>query len=74
MQAAKRLDDLKSDAATIAQAMLSACSTEFNQNVKVYSRGLDLEGEQKVARMLREGSLGIAIRLVLSNRKAVQSH
>jgi hypothetical protein len=69
MQAAKRLDDRKSDPGTIAEAMISACSTEFGQNVKVYSRALDLDGEHKVARSLREGSYGSAIKMVLENRK-----
>src|SRR5208283_4752148 len=49
MQAAKRLDDHKSDAVTIAQAVLSACSVEFRQVVEVYSRGLGFQGEETVA-------------------------
>jgi hypothetical protein len=49
MRAAKRLDDRKSDPGTIAEAMISACSTEFDQKVRVYSRALDLDGEHKVA-------------------------
>jgi hypothetical protein len=70
-RAAKRLDDHKSDAATIARGMLSACAAEFDEDVKVHSRYLeDLEGQQKVARALREASLDGAIQLVLSHRKA----
>ena len=71
IRAAARLDDNKSDPATIAQAMLSACSTEFNQQINVYSRhGLNRE---IVAREARRGQLGTAIQIVLTNRKAVQS-
>src|SRR6187200_2876850 len=51
MRAAKNLDDRKSDPGTIAEAMLSACATEFDRNVKVHSRYLEegLGGEEKVA-------------------------
>jgi hypothetical protein len=56
-RAAKRLDDHKSDPATIARGMLSACGAEFDQDVKAHSHSLDLDGEQKVARRLRETSL-----------------
>jgi hypothetical protein len=75
MRAAKSLDDHKSDPGTIAEAMISACSTEFRQNVKVHSRYLEegLDGEQKVARSLRETSFGAAIKMVLENRKAAQA-
>jgi hypothetical protein len=69
-RAARRLDDFKSDAATIAQGMLSACAAEFDEDVRVYSRNLDLQGRQKVAAMLREGSLDRAVQMVLVNRKA----
>jgi hypothetical protein len=71
-RAAKRLDDHKSDPATIAKGMMSACSTEFDEDVKVHSRYLDngLEGQQTVARALREASLDGAIQLVLAHRKA----
>src|SRR5256885_1615507 len=72
-RAAKRLDDHKSDPATIARGMLSACGAEFDDDVKVHSRYLeDLEGRQKVARALRETSLDIAIQIVLQNRQAAQ--
>jgi hypothetical protein len=75
MQAAKRLDDRKSDPGTIAEAMLSACAMEARQNVKVHSRYLEagLAGEEKVARSLREASFGSAIEMVLENRKAAQA-
>src|SRR5262249_13651148 len=33
-RAARQLDDLRSDPATIARAMLSQCSAEFDQDVK----------------------------------------
>jgi hypothetical protein len=71
-RAAKRLDDHKSDPATIARGMMSACSTEFDDDVKVHSRYLEngLEGQQQVARALREASLDGAIQLVLVHRKA----
>jgi hypothetical protein len=72
-RAAKRLDDRKSDPATVARGTLAACGTEFNQDVKAHSRHLDLDGEQQVARRLREVSLDTAIQLVLTNRKAAQS-
>ncbi len=67
VRAAKRLDDHKSDPATIAQAMLSACAVEWNQQINVYSRGgLDRE---IVARTAGENRLGEAIQIVLQNRK-----
>jgi hypothetical protein len=47
-RAAKRLDDHRSDPMTIAHGMMSACGAEFDQEVKVYSRHLDLQGEQRV--------------------------
>jgi hypothetical protein len=70
-RAAKSLDDRKSDPRTIAEAMISACAEEFDANVKVHSRNLadGIDGEQKVARSLREGSYGSAIQLVLQSRK-----
>lgn len=71
MRAAKSLDDRKSDPRTIAEAMISACATEFDTNVKVYSRYLEdgLQGQQKVAASLREASYGSAIQMVLQNRR-----
>ena len=72
--AAKRLDDHKSDPATIARGILSACAAEFDEDVQVHSRYLeDLEGQQKVARALREASLDGAIQFVLAHRKATRS-
>lgn len=71
-RAAKTLDDGKSDPATIGQAMLAACAVEFNHQVMVYwSAGMSLE---QLERSMREGALGRAIRIVLINRKAAQSH
>ena len=67
VRAAKRLDDHKSDPATIAQAMLSACAKEWDDEMKVYSRGPDRE---IVERKAKEGRLGTAIQIVLTNRKA----
>ncbi|HEV3270724.1 MAG TPA: hypothetical protein VGZ93_00915 [Candidatus Methylacidiphilales bacterium] len=71
-RAAKKLDDRKSDPGTIAHAMISSCGAEFDANVEVYSRYLDdgLEGREKVAKSLREGSYGSAIQIVLQNRNA----
>ncbi|SRR6266480_1739740 len=72
MRAAKRLDDHKSDPATIAAGMMSACGKEFDENVKVHSRylGEGPEGRQKVARALRVSSLDSAMQIVLRNRQA----
>jgi uncharacterized lipoprotein YmbA len=67
VQAAKKLDDHKSDPATIAQAMLSACAVEFNRQVIVYRMG-DMTLEQ-MDRILRKDTLGQAIEIVLKNRK-----
>jgi hypothetical protein len=73
-RAAKRLDDHKSDPATIARRMLSACTAEFDADVKVHSRYLeDVDGKQDVASRFRETSLDAAAQLVLRNRKAAQS-
>jgi hypothetical protein len=66
-RAAKTLDDRKSDPATIAQAMLSACAVEFNRQVVVYRVG-DVTLEQMDG-ILRKDSLGQAIEIVLKNRK-----
>jgi hypothetical protein len=41
MRAAKKLDDRKSDPHTIAEAMISACATEFDATVEVHSRYLE---------------------------------
>lgn len=69
-RAAKTLDDRKSDPATIAQAMLSACAVEFNRQVVVYRVG-DVTLEQ-MDRIMRKDTLGQAIEIVLQNRKAPQ--
>ena len=70
MRAAKKLDDRKSDPGTIAHAMISSCSAEFDANVEVYSRYLEdgLQGRENVSKSLREGSFGNAIQIVLQNR------
>jgi hypothetical protein len=69
-RAAKRLDDYKSDPATIARGMMSACMAEFDELVEVRSRHLDdLEGKQKVELVVREASFDGAIQLVITNRK-----
>jgi hypothetical protein len=75
MRAAKKLDDRKSDPGTIAHAMISSCGAEFDANVEIYSRYLEdgLEGREKVAKYLKEGSYGSAIQLVLQNRKGSRS-
>jgi hypothetical protein len=70
--AAKRLDDHRSDPASIARGMLSACATEFDADVRAHSQNLDLQGQQQVANQLRETSLDSAIQLVLKNRQATQ--
>jgi uncharacterized protein YcfL len=69
-RAAKSLDDHKSDPMTIAHGMLSACGVELDHEVKVYSRYLDIEGEQKVAAAARQSSMDAAIQMILENRKA----
>ena len=66
MQAAKRLDDRKSDPVTIAQAVSSACSVEFDRQVAVYRVG-DATLED-TARALRERTQGTAIAAVLQSR------
>jgi len=70
MRAAKKLDDRRSDPGTIAHAMISSCSAEFDANVDVYSRYLEegLRGREKVAQSLKESSYGSAIQIVLQNR------
>jgi hypothetical protein len=72
MRAVKRLDDHKSDATIIARSVMSACSKEFDENVKVYSRYQKngSEGQQQVARAARRSSLDGAIQIVLRNRQA----
>jgi uncharacterized protein YcfL len=67
VQAAKKLDDHKSDPATIAQAVLSACASEFNRQVVVYrTDGATLE---QMDAILRKDALGQAIEIVLKNRQ-----
>jgi hypothetical protein len=73
LRAAKHLDDHKSDAATIAQAVLAECATEFQQDVEIYSRGLGLDGEKTVAAALQSAALGAAIKIVLINRQPATS-
>jgi hypothetical protein len=69
----KRLDDRKSDPAAVARRLMSACSKEFDENVKVHSRYLQSssENQQKVASALRKSSTDGAVQIVLHNR---QSH
>jgi hypothetical protein len=54
-RAAKRLDDHRSDPATIAQGALSACGTEFDATVETFSRNYDnyLAVREKVSTQLR---------------------
>jgi hypothetical protein len=69
-RAAKRLDDYKSDPATLARGMMSACEAEFDDVVDVRSRHLDdLEGKQKTERVVRGASFDAAVQLVIANRK-----
>jgi hypothetical protein len=57
--------------ATIGQAMLSACAAEFNRQVMAYwVVGASLE---QTDRAMRKDTLGLAIQIVLKNRKA-KSH
>ncbi len=69
--AVKRLDDRKSEPADVARRMMSACSKEFDENVKVHSRYLEngSEGRKKVASALRKSSIDGAIHIVLRNRQ-----
>ena len=67
VQAAKKLDDHKSDPATIAQAMLSACAAEFDRQVIVYR--VDGATLEQTDRILRKDTLGQAIEIVLQSRK-----
>jgi hypothetical protein len=69
--AAKRLDDRKSEPAAVARRMMSACSKEFEENVKVHSRYLEngSEGQKKVASALRKSSIDGAIQIVLHSRQ-----
>jgi hypothetical protein len=73
VRSVKRLDDRKSDPAAVARRLMSACSKEFDENVKVHSRNLQggSEGQQKVASALRKSSTDGAVQIVLHNR---QSH
>jgi hypothetical protein len=71
ISAVKRLDDRKSDPATIARSMMSACGKQFDENVRVHSRYLTdgSAGQQKVAKALRVSSLDGAVQIVLRNRQ-----
>jgi hypothetical protein len=75
MGAAKRLDDHRSDPATIAQGALSACGKEFDATVEVFSRNYDnyLAVREKVSTQLRQTSMDFAIQRILINRKATQA-
>ena len=70
-RAAKRLDDHKSDASTIAVGMLAACGKELDAEVEAYSRYLPdyLSGREKVERMARQAGIESGIQMVLENRK-----
>lgn len=69
--AAVRLDDRKSDPATIALGAMSACGGQFETNVNVHSKYLEdyMAGRAKVASALRETSIEIVVGLVLENRR-----
>jgi hypothetical protein len=73
VKSVKRLDDRKSDPAAVARRLMSACSKEFDENVKVHTRYLERGsvGQQKVASTLRKSSSDGAMQIVLHNR---QSH
>ena len=73
MHAAKRLDDHKSDAATIAQAVLAACTIEFQKSTEVFSRGLAVQGKQRLVATAKNVVAGIAIQTVLENRQTGSS-
>jgi hypothetical protein len=68
----KRLDDRKSDPATVARRLMSACGKEFNENLKVHTRYLQSssENQQKVASALRKSSTDGAVQIVLHNRQS----
>jgi hypothetical protein len=67
-RAAKTLDDGMSDPATIGQAMLTACTAEFNHQVMAYwVAGTSLD---QIDTAMRKDRLGLAIQIVLKNRKA----
>jgi hypothetical protein len=73
--AAKRLDDHRSDPATIAQGALSVCGKEFDATVEVFSRNYDnyLAVREKVSTQLRQTSMNFAIQRILINRKATHA-
>jgi hypothetical protein len=70
-RAAKKLDDHRSDPATIAQGMMAACRNEFDADVEAQSRYLPdyVQGREKVAQQLRQWAFGDSILMVLINRK-----
>jgi hypothetical protein len=74
-RAAKRLDDHRSDPATIAQGVLSACGKEFDTTVETFSRYYDnyLAVRENITTQLRQTSVDFAIKQVLIYRKGARN-
>jgi len=66
--AAARLDDGRSDAGTVAVAVIGACGREFVAVDQAQFRGLDLDMQARLASMSFERHLKIATYAVLTTR------
>lgn len=65
---AKRFDDGRSDAKTIAQAMRGSCSTEMNKVAETMSRGENNAVKQGIAQAVAANQESFALQVVLDTR------
>src|SRR5215469_14897894 len=69
---AKRLDDRKSDPASIAPGIISSCGTQFSGAAEAFSRHYttddDLQIKDQVETTLRKEGSDFAIKTILENR------
>jgi hypothetical protein len=68
IQAAKNLDDQKSDAIAVAYGLLGACDSEIRQAEATAAQGTNFEGYQTVKRRMNEFFLKAATEIVLKER------
>lgn len=67
---AKRFDDGRSDAKTIAQAMVGTCSTEMNRAAETMSRGENNAVKQGISKAVAANQESFALQIVLASRNS----
>ena len=68
--AARKMDDGKSDAATIAIALKPVCAAEFANSVQVAERGMNLQVKRMFEDRMQGHQIEIATVAVLDERRA----